>query len=237
MYQNDKSSYPADVQELSKEALHSQQAEQSVLGGLMLDNTAWTKVSKWLIADDFHTTNHQSIFTAIASLVKDGAPVDIVTVSNALKNLHGQNNLSYLGTLARDTPSAVNIEAYAKIVYDKSFKRKITKAINAGDFNQAEKLFKDKAHIKSTFNSVLDQTETVKTIDLLEFIDDNHLLKKLSIDIANCFHLPENTVFLMGLGVFSSVSCRKFFVNYPDNKKKIVAAGFICHCRTTKRCR
>ncbi len=70
-------------------------------------------------------------------------------------------------------------------------------------------------------NDVLDTPESLKTIDLLDFVDDSHLLKRLTIEVANAFHLPQSTVFLMGMAVFSSVSCRKFKVNYPDNKHSL----------------
>lgn len=73
----------------------------------------------------------------------------------------------------------------------------------------------------TTHNAILDESDRPKTVDLLQFIDDSHLLKRLSLEVANAFHLPQSTVFLMGMAVFSSVSCRKFAVNYQDNKNAL----------------
>lgn len=88
-----------------------------------------------------------------------------------------------------------------------------TEALSLDDMLEQVTTPKPKTH-----NDVLDTPTTKNTVDLLSFVDDNHLLKKLSKEIAAAFHLPESTVFLMGLSVYSSVTCRKFVVNYPDNK-------------------
>jgi hypothetical protein len=70
-------------------------------------------------------------------------------------------------------------------------------------------------------NAILDTQEPLNEVDLLQFVDNDHLLKKLAIEVAAVFHLPKSTVFLMGLSVFSSVSCRNWLVNYPDNKNSL----------------
>lgn len=108
---------------------HSLQAEQSVLGGLMLDNQAWELVADKVIAVDFYDKNHQRIFTAINQLAEQQIPFDVVTLSEQLKNtIRFSNDLSclgYLGLLARDTPSAANIVAYADIVRERSVLRQL----------------------------------------------------------------------------------------------------------------
>ncbi len=107
-------------------------AEQSVLGGLMLDNAAWDKIVDVVRASDFYYRNHQLIFSAIAKLIEKRLPVDIVTVADILdrqpetKNLGGMgSNLAYLGMIVRDTPTAANIEAYAQNVREKSILRQL----------------------------------------------------------------------------------------------------------------
>ncbi len=66
----------------------------------------------------------------------------------------------------------------------------------------------------NSYNPILDNETHYCAVDLLKHIDDNHLMKKLALSVANATDLPSSTVFLLGLGVFSSVSCRKWRVNY-----------------------
>jgi replicative DNA helicase len=102
------------------------EAEQSVLGGLMLNNEAWIAIAELLTEPDFYLPKHQQIFKAIKSLAEAGHPCDPVTLSEWLE----RNNLLkavgegiYIGFLARNTPSAANIVAYAKIVREHSILR------------------------------------------------------------------------------------------------------------------
>jgi len=107
---------------------HSIQAEQSVLGGLMLDNYAWDQVADRISEVDFYRREHQLIFRSVASLAEQSQPFDVVTLSEELEQ-HGKLNeaggLAYLGSLAKDTPSAANIRAYADIVREHSVKRQL----------------------------------------------------------------------------------------------------------------
>lgn len=107
---------------------HSIEAEQSVLGGLMLDATAWDSVADVLTAPDFYRADHRIIFNAAAAVSERGSPIDVVTLSEHLER-HGQieqaGGVAYLGTLARDTPSAANIRAYAEIVRERSLLRRL----------------------------------------------------------------------------------------------------------------
>ncbi|MCB1736494.1 MAG: replicative DNA helicase [Gammaproteobacteria bacterium] len=107
---------------------HSVEAEQSVIGGLMLDNLAWEKVVDILAADDFYRRDHRLIFTALTSLADSSQPCDVVTVSEWLetrKQLEDAGGLSYLGALANNTPSAANVRAYAEIVRERSVMRQL----------------------------------------------------------------------------------------------------------------
>ncbi len=122
--------FPSDYAiESLKTPPHSIQAEQSVLGGLMLDNKTWDTIADKLVEKDFYRKDHQLIFRAIARLADRQEPFDVVTLSEImeasgdLKSVAG--GLAYLGMLARDTPSAANILAYATIVRDRSVLRQL----------------------------------------------------------------------------------------------------------------
>ncbi|MEF3073799.1 replicative DNA helicase [Methylobacter sp. Wu1] len=107
---------------------NSIQAEQSVLGGLMLDNQTWDSVADKIVETDFYRKDHRLIFKAIAQLAEKQIPFDVITLSEALDaigELENAGGLAYLGMLARDTPSAANIVAYANIVRDRSVLRQL----------------------------------------------------------------------------------------------------------------
>ena len=104
-------------------------AEQGVIGGLMLDPAAaWAKVQGVVMASDFYRQDHQLIFKAIVKLHAAGDPVDVITLSEFLGSkgyLEKAGGLSYLGMMAKDTPSAANIATYARIVQEKSVLRQL----------------------------------------------------------------------------------------------------------------
>ncbi len=107
---------------------HSIEAEQSVIGGLMLDNSAWDQIADRVLEEDFYRYDHRLIFRSIADLAEENKPLDIITLSEWLKqhdNLQDAGGLAYLATLAKDTPSAANICAYADIVREKSVLRQL----------------------------------------------------------------------------------------------------------------
>lgn len=120
---------------------HSLEAEQSVLGGLMLDNSAWDDVSERLISDDFYRFEHRHIFNAMKKLAEENRAIDVVTLSEALElrdQLEQIGGLAYLAELARNTPSASNIKAYSDIVRERATLRKLIQAagqIADGAFN------------------------------------------------------------------------------------------------------
>jgi replicative DNA helicase len=112
---------------------HSVEAEQSVLGGLMLDSAAWDQVADRVVAEDFYRNDHRLIFEAVAGLIERNQPCDAVTLSGHLESqgvLDQVGGLSYLGSLARDTPTAANIRAYADIVRERSVLRHLITAGN-----------------------------------------------------------------------------------------------------------
>ena len=107
---------------------HSLQAEQAVLGGLMLDNKAWDTIADEVSEEDFYRRDHRLIFRAIAQLAEQGSPLDAVTLSEWLDQhalLDDVGGLSALGLLAQNTPSAANIKAYAAIVRENSVMRQL----------------------------------------------------------------------------------------------------------------
>jgi len=109
---------------------HSIEAEQSVLGGLMLDNEAWNEIADLVNEQDFYRKDHALIFTAIAQLADDTNPFDVLTVSDHLDKqdiLSKVGGLAYLAQLVKDTPSAANIKAYAGVVRERSTLRALIK--------------------------------------------------------------------------------------------------------------
>lgn len=107
---------------------HSTQAEQSVLGGLMLDDPAYDQIADMLVDKDFYLREHQLIYRAISQLAERSQPRDLVTVFNELQQVgvvDDTGGMAYLATLTRDTPSAANIRAYADIVREQALKRSL----------------------------------------------------------------------------------------------------------------
>jgi replicative DNA helicase len=113
---------------------HSIEAEQAVLGGLMIDSAAWDQIADRVMAEDFYRNDHRLIFAATAGLIERNQPCDAVTLSGHLESqgvLDQVGGLAYLGTLARDTPTAANIRAYADIVRERSILRQLISAGNS----------------------------------------------------------------------------------------------------------
>lgn len=112
---------------------HSIEAEQSVLGGVLIDNNAWDKVIEILREPDFYRHDHRVIFRAITELMAGGQPVDVLTLSEALKAnglLEQAGGELYLFELAKNTPSVANIAAYADIVRERSVLRQLIEVAN-----------------------------------------------------------------------------------------------------------
>jgi replicative DNA helicase len=111
-----------------KIAPHSIEAEQSVLGGLMLDNNTWDTASEVLSEEHFYRHDHRLIYRIMQKLVNEQQPIDVVTLSEELDrtgDLDKAGGLDYLVELARNTPSASNIRAYAEIVRDRALLRQM----------------------------------------------------------------------------------------------------------------
>ncbi|MBK0123652.1 replicative DNA helicase [Pantoea sp. S61] len=101
--------------------IYSPDAEQSVIGGLMLDNDRWDDVALHLSADDFFLKVHKAIFQEMSRLVSAGKPLDLITLSESIERrgkdaLEQLGGFAYLAELTKNTPSAANIVAYSEIV-------------------------------------------------------------------------------------------------------------------------
>ena len=110
---------------------HSIEGESSVLGGLLLDNSAWDRVGDMLSDTDFYRYEHKLIFGAIAALVNASRPADVITVFEHLQSqgrAEEMGGLIYLNALAQYVPSASNIRRYAEIVRERSILRKLVSA-------------------------------------------------------------------------------------------------------------
>ena len=110
---------------------HSVEAEQSVLGGLLLDNLAWDRAADLLTDSDFYRFEHRLIFSAIGSLVNATKPADVITVFEHLQSLGKATDcggLAYLNALAQSVPSAANMRRYAEIVRERAILRKLIAA-------------------------------------------------------------------------------------------------------------
>ncbi len=107
---------------------HSIEAEQSVLGGLLLDNSAWDRAGDLLTDSDFYRYEHRHIYAAIGALINATKPADVITVFEQLQSLGKAEEcggLVYLNALAQSVPSAANLRRYAEIVRERAVLRKL----------------------------------------------------------------------------------------------------------------
>ena len=107
---------------------HSLEAEQSLIGGVLLDNTAWERIADLVAEEDFYRDDHRRIYRHISKLIDFGKPADVVTVFESLeKNGEAEQagGLAYIAEIANNTPSAANIRRYAEIVRERAILRKL----------------------------------------------------------------------------------------------------------------
>ncbi|WP_318493295.1 replicative DNA helicase [Photobacterium leiognathi] len=112
---------------------HNIEAEQSVIGGLMIDNDRWDRVSEIVDTQDFYARSHKIIFKTIKKIIEANQPLDLITLSDTLSKhdkLDDAGGISYLAELAKNTPSAANITAYADIVRDSAKVRNLISVAN-----------------------------------------------------------------------------------------------------------
>jgi replicative DNA helicase len=120
---------PSDPQLLAlKVPPHSVEAEQSLLGGLLLDNQAFDKIADLVTAEDFYRDDHRRIYRHLAKLIEHAKPADVVTVAESIEASEDKDRTggpAYLGSLAQNTPSALNIRRYAELVRERSVQRRL----------------------------------------------------------------------------------------------------------------
>ena len=142
---------------------HSIEAEQSLIGGLLLDNTAWDRIGDVVGEGDFYRDDHRRIFRHISRLIEVGRPADVLTVSESVANANETEQtggLAYLAEIANNTPSAANIRRYAEIVRERAVLRKL---VTAGDEIAASALNPAGRDVKQ----ILDEAE-VKVLEIAE---------------------------------------------------------------------
>ncbi len=142
--------------------LVSVEAEQGVLGGLMLDNDRWDDVALVLTADDFFSRTHQAYFREMKRLIDAGKPIDLITLTDTLdqqKTLETVGGFGYAATLSKNTPSAANIVAYSEIVARYSRARQLAALGND--------LSRDVAAPRADISCILEQAEK-RIIDIAE---------------------------------------------------------------------
>lgn len=204
---------------------HSLEAEQSVLGGLMLDPNAWVKVADLISESEFYYLTHRFIYHAIGKQIENNRPADVVTVSEQLDRL-GQldsiGGIAYLAELAQNTPSAANIKRYAEIIHDRYLLRELVSAttdIQENIFNpegretreildDAEaKVFRISEMHQKGGQNFLDATtvlsQVIERIDMLYSRDDDSDVTGLStgfmdLDIKTTGLQPGDLVVLAG---------------------------------------
>ena len=124
---------------------HSIEAEQSLLGALLLDNQAFDRVADLVSAEDFYRDDHRRIFRHVQKLIDAGKPADVVTVSESVEASEDKDKTggpAYLGALAQNTPSALNIRRYAELVRERAVQRRLAQVateIAEGALNPAGK--------------------------------------------------------------------------------------------------
>ena len=107
---------------------HSIEAEQSLLGALLLDNQAFDRVADLVTGEDFYRDDHRRIWRHIARLIEAARPADVVTVSESIEASEDKDKTggpAYLGALAQNTPSALNIRRYAELVRERAVQRRL----------------------------------------------------------------------------------------------------------------
>jgi replicative DNA helicase len=112
---------------------HSIEAEQSLIGGLLLDNSAWDRIADIVAVADFYRDDHRRIFGHIRKLVEMARPADVVTVYESIEKsneVDQTGGMAYLGEIANATPSAANIRRYAEIVHERAILRRL---VTVGD--------------------------------------------------------------------------------------------------------
>ena len=175
--------------ELPKVPPHNLEAEQAVLGAIMLDPQTGSSVFEILQPEDFYRDNHRLVFAAIRELFESGEPIDLVSVAEALRRqgrLEQMGGITTIADIARSVPSAANVDFYAALVAEKSLLRQLIriathiaeKGYEPGEeaaalLEQAEKMVLDLSlkQVKENFISI--RTLLLETFEKIEYLYAN----------------------------------------------------------------
>lgn len=176
---------------------YSLEAEQSVLGGLMLDNERWDNVSERLTSNDFFNRPHRVIFNEMQNLLELGKPIDLITLSESLEQkgkLESVGKFAYLAEISKNTPSAANISAYADIVRERAIVREMISVANEiadAGYNPQGRSSEDlldlaESKVFQIAESRVKKNEGPKSIDLI--------LEKTVSKIERLYQKPNNGI-------------------------------------------
>ena len=173
---------------------HSIEAEQSILGGLLIDNKAIDRIAGQISASDFYRNDHRIIFTHISKLIDNNDPADIVTVAESLEQnaeLTKVGGVAYLGLVAENTPTSSNISGYAKIVRERSIMRNLVEVGSDIVESAFSPQGKDAQQLLDESESKIFQIADAGTSEKLGFIDIKELLPKAAQRIDDLYQLDD----------------------------------------------
>ena len=173
---------------------HSIEAEQSILGGLLIDNKAIDRIAGQVSASDFYRNDHRIIFTHISKLIDNNDPADIVTVAESLEQnaeLTKVCGVAYLVLVAENTPTASNITGYAKIVRERSIMRNLVEVGSDIVESAFSPQGKDAQQLLDESESKIFQIADAGTSEKLGFIDIKELLPKAAQRIDDLYQLDD----------------------------------------------
>ncbi len=173
---------------------HSIEAEQSILGGLLIDNKAIDRIAGQVSASDFYRNDHRIIFTHISKLIDNNDPADIVTVAESLEQnaeLTKVGGVAYLGLVAENTPTASNITGYAKIVRERSIMRNLVEVGSDIVESAFSPQGKDAQQLLDESESKIFQIADAGTSEKLGFVDIKELLPKAAQRIDDLYQLDD----------------------------------------------
>ena len=173
---------------------HSIEAEQSILGGLLIDNKAIDRIAGQVSASDFYRNDHRNIFTHISKLIDNNDPADIVTVAESLEQnaeLTKVGGVAYLGLVADNTPTASNISGYAKIVRERSIMRNLVEVGSDIVESAFSPQGKDAQQLLDESESKIFQIADAGASEKLGFIDIKELLPKAAQRIDDLYQLDD----------------------------------------------
>ena len=169
---------------------HSLEAEQSLLGGLLIDNEALDKVADIVSVKDFYRQDHQIIYQHIHRLIERSQPADIVTVGESLESnseLNTVGGLEYLGLLAESTPTAANIRGYAQIIRERSIMRSLVEVGTDIVANALSPQGRDAQQLLDESESKIFQIAEAGKNDRIGFTDIKELLPQVAERIDQLF--------------------------------------------------